>query len=408
MNNTKKIRSAPRVKNPALLKSKPKSSSKRGKKKQGSQALRSSVSLDFYKPAPRQSTVKPKASLKLTPCALRFAAAIADPFGIAAQGACIPSCPAVNSQKVHAFSRFDATVGTAGVGFIAITPCIASDGVIAFYTAPTFTGSSVALLTANNTLSVGVATVNPANLPYNVSQSSANAGTVPAQVFGRVVSVGVRIWYTGTTLNESGLTYCYVSPTHEPVCEGPGSNLPMLLSTLSAFEQTEISPLTRNQCSISLFPVVRAEMEYGSVATPTAAAAGSETTLAVYPYSAGYPGLNNNYTYSAASLNVGAPVGLIMFTGVVGNTVHVEIIQHIEYTGILTAGRTTRDSADEEGAGHVMAAASIMQMEATNNAGQVVKPTMWSMMHSALVQVGNSALKIAVPAAEKALAALLL
>jgi len=150
-------------------------------------------------------------------------------------------------------------------------------------------------------------------------------------------------------------------------------------------------------------------MEYTSLVTPASAAStNNRVSLQLYPFSNGFTDLNNGYTWSAASINAGSPVAVIMFTGSAANTVHVEIIQHIEYTGVATAGRTTRDTSDEEGAAHVMAAASIMQMDQTTNAGQVVKPSMWSMMHSALVQVGNSALKIAVPTAEKALAALLL
>jgi len=406
-NNIKKHSANSRVKSP-FLKSKPKSSSKTKKKKQGGQVLRSSVPLNLYKPKKDVLGTTRSHSLRLTPCALRFAAAIADPFGVAAQGACIPSAPAINSQKVHSFVRFDATVGTNGMGFITIHPCIANDGLLAYYTGPTFAGTSAAPLTASNVLATGVSRLSPAGLPYSTAQCAAPDATKEALAFGRIVAVGVRMWYTGTTLNESGLTYCYVSPNHMPATQIPNGGAPMTIANLSTYDQTEISPLTRNQCSLSVFPVSRNEMEYLSPTTPAASSNTDYNSLQLYPYSSGYVNMMSGYTDTVASVYAGAPPAIIMFTGYSGNSVHVEIIQHIEYTGQLTAGRTTRDTADEEGAGQVMAAANIMQMEMTNNAGLIVKPTMWSMMYSALGQVGNAALKIAVPAAEKALSALLL
>lgn len=386
----------------------------KGKKKNGksnqSEVMTSAVSTKFYDPnvAQRMSQTRRSPPLRLTSCALRFAAAIADPFGIASQGACIPTNPAINSQKVHSFSRFDAVVGTNGLGFVTIHPCLGSDALISYVTGVTFAGVNGTCLTANNTLVTGVSRQLATNLPYTTNNILASDSVHVGVAAGRIVSVGVRMWYTGTTLNESGLTYCYVSPSHEPAnVQTANVSLAMTTGTLANFEQTVISPLTRNECCMTIFPISRNEMEYYQFVNDASLGTNDTVTQAVYPFSCGYSNQGNNFTDSVASINAGSAPAIIMFTGYAGNTVHVEIIQHVEYIGVATAGRTTKDVSDEEGAGHVIAAALIMQENATANAGKVKQPGMWSMMYDALKVVAGSATKMLVPAAEKALAALL-
>lgn len=345
------------------------------------------------------------ASIRLPKCTLKYAAAVSVPFEIAARGACVPSTPAVPSQKVHSVIRGDAVIGTTGMGFIAISPCLGNDGIAAYYTNVSFAGTFFQILTANNITGVGISVVSPTNLPFTSAQL---ASTVDPVVQGRMVAVGVRIQFTGTELNMSGLTYCMEHPLHQNPCLNPGTTIGATNATLGTYEDCEIAALTRSPCHLTLSAKSIGETEYIPIETLYVNAA-STTTGLVYPFSNGNAVQNGGFTYSSAGVNAGAPCGVIGFTGVAGQTVHFEIISHVEYVGLATAGRTTENPADSEGVARVLAASARMQVLKTESTGNTsfTGAGMWTLMYRALREVGKEVVKVGVPAAVTALGALL-
>lgn len=285
--------------------------------------------------------------MALSKCALKFALAIADPFHPAAKGACLPCFPSPLSQKVTGYTRFNAVVGSTGFGFLQVCPCVANDLPIAFYSSSTAYGlTNVQALSANNVLFNGVVAANLTNLPYN-SSTLANSVQGGDNIAARVVSIGVRVSYVGTTLNESGTYSCLVSPTHE--------NLGITASTqanLSAYAEACVTSITREVCELSAFPVSPMETQYGT-ATQV-----NQVTPLLYPYSNNDTVITTQgYTYAVNTLLVGSSPILVTFTGTAGNSFLVEIIEHVEYSGLVSSAFSTPTDSDQKGFEIVSAAA---------------------------------------------------
>lgn len=345
---------------------------------------------------------------RLSKCVLKTGLAIIDPFNPAARGCCLPTAPAIPSQKVHCLLRGDAIIGTGGVGFIAVSPTVGNDCVVAYFTTGTFTRLTTHCLESVNFLGTGITALIPNTLPYTTAQLV--GGTQPSQVSGRVVSCGVKLFYTGTELNMSGLTYCYETPTHYSAVTTPNVGNAITASQLAQNEECAISDLNRTPCTLNMFPKSDAEMEYGPLASSEASLGGGMNVVSMlYPYSGGNTKFNNGYTYSAAGNDAGCPIGTIMFTGVAGMSVHFEIILHVEYTGLLTAGRTTEEAADVAGLQKVLSAAQHVVVKKTRGYSTQVfdGSKMWAMFVESLKEVGKETLKVAVPMAYTAIATLL-
>jgi len=287
------------------------------------------------------------APMALSKCALKFALAIADPFHPAAKGACLPCFPSPLSQKATGYIRFNAVVGSSGFGFVQVCPCVANDIPVAFYSSSTSFGvTQVQALSATNTLSSGVATANMSNLPNGsstIAQSVQGGDTVEA----RIVSVGVRVSYVGTTLNESGTYSCLTAPAHENLGLTAFSQ-----SNLSSYSETCVTSITREVCELAAFPVSPMETQYGS-ATQV-----NQVTPLLYPYSNNDTVLSTpTYSYTSNSFLLGASPMLITFTGVSGSSFLVEIIEHVEYAGLVPSAFSTPTDSDQRGFEIVTAAA---------------------------------------------------
>jgi len=300
----------------------------------------------------------------LSACAAKFARAICDPFSLEARGACIPTFPAAPSQKVTLFSRFTLGVGTQGLGFIYITPTLAADQFTAFYTTPTFTGSTLGALSATNTTVSGVAGLNWAGCPYNSANLTSTIGDSEEGVGGRLVAVGIRIQYIGTTLNESGLYTAYAHPTHLNVNYFNGS--PMTVGSLGSLSNAITRPVTREPLELTMFPVDASELAY---ANQSLGATPSNASDCCYPWSPN--GIwNNAYTYSNNGVLMGAPIAMICIQQPVGSTgnFYVEMVGHVEYTGELCNGVSTRTESDPVAVDHIVCAAQ--QTQIRENAGK--------------------------------------
>lgn len=291
-------------------------------------------------------------SVKMSACAAKLAAAIADPFSEEARGACFPLYPAPDSQKISAFSRVEGSIGTQGVGFISISPSTANNLPSYYVTGSTFALARNTILTADSTYATGV-TPGYHNGPYTAEQLVRSSGDPESTLGGRIVAVGARLVYTGTTLNQSGIITCLQHPTH-------GTLTGATVAQVQGFAQAEIGPFTRKPCTLILAPAAVHEAAY-----PT----GFEATNSrlCYPFGADnnfhqtYEGATtwqNLITVDTVTVGAAAPIATIMVTGIAGSTFHVDIIYHLEYTGSTAAAVSTPNSVDVSSVYAILTAAS--------------------------------------------------
>jgi len=381
---------------------KPRTQPKKGKgKKQQSKSPFAStlVVQSMSKPRPKR---QPESPLMLSKCALSYARALVDPFHPSVRQACLPVFPSPPSHKVTAFARFSVQIGTAGYGFISLSPSLASDLPVGYLSNSAYISTTAAPLTASNVFNTGITRVLMPNIPYTAAQLLTNANTGGQVVSGRIVSCGVKITYTGTTLNESGVYYIYASPTHENVLAVANS-----VSAVSSQVDAEICAVSRKSCASRMFPVAPHEAEYTftSFSSPS-----SSPVVYTYPYSSNDANQNNGYVDayglpqpSSIVTYVGAPVCIIHATGVAGSSFLVEYVQHIEYTGVAAAANATVTDADQRGFEIVTAAAqrvpSIIQSTRAS-------PT--NAMMSALSEVASALKPVAIKALVTAVGAMVL
>lgn len=289
---------------------------------------------------------KPKSNdggIKLSKCAFKYALAIADPFNPMARDACVPVYPSPNSHKNTALTRITVTIGTQGLGFLILCPCLANNMPSIFYTTSAFTGTLIAPLSANNVLATGVLTE---TTPTPFTRANLTVTNGYSDSGGRIVSLGARMRYTGTTMNESGTYSCYVSPDHSnPLGVG------FTPSALGGFLETTVSNVTRDPCSISVYGISSQETGYASNL-------GGSTTYLMYPYTGINAAFNGGFTYLSSSVNVGSPCAVIAVTGVAGSTFLAEVIQHSEFIGPSAMSLATPSDSDTQGFELVTAAAA--------------------------------------------------
>lgn len=334
-------------------------------------------------------------------CAMMYARAICDPFHPSLRQVCLPAFPSPPSHKTTSFLRFSLTLGTAGYGFASFSPCLASDMCCGYFSNNLYASSSAAVpLTADNTLNVGVSRLQMNNLPYTAANLYNQAITNGQGVAGRIVSYGVKITYTGTTLNESGVSYSWVAPTHENALVAAHT-----ISGISGQPDAEICPTTRKPCTLRIFPVSQPECAY-----PFSSDLGIVANPIVYshPYSSNDPYQNAGYRdtsvlVASVQTYVGSPPAVIHLTGVIGSTYLVEIVQHTEYVGVFTASNSTVSDADQRGFEMVTAAAERMP-----SIIQSTRVSPMSAMHSALREIASALKPVAIGALTKAASAMLL
>lgn len=398
---------------------------KRGPKKAKGRAsanLSEQMSRVVLAPSVAKKTQRaPKADVVSLPkCTLRYALACSDPFHPGARKACVPvgSAP---TMKVTAFARTDIVFGASGIAYVMINPSTANDCPSALYTTSGVTVGSAALpYSASATLGAagtGSALVAGwANLfhngPFSAAQliggETATISTT-APVSGRIVAVGMRSQYTGTTLNESGLHYCYHAPDHVSL-SGVTS------STLSAFGDVNIEGVSRKPCMLTVHGTTDSELSFAGQ-NPINDLSTQDTASILYPYSSGNWFWNSTYAgatsfrggIAATSLGtfvvpVGAPVAVYAITGVAGASAHLEFIFHMEYTGAGAASMLSDNASDPEGAAMVRTAALTLPQKKLDN------PTAdaWSLMHAALKEGAKAAVEYIVPLAKSALFSLLM
>lgn len=328
------------------------------------------------------SNMSPSASLSLPPCTLKYALACSDPFDEAAIGACIPVA-SIPSRKAKAFVEFDCFIGTSGIAFVQIMPSLASDLPSAYCTTAAFTGTVCNPLSNFSTLTTGVQRIF-APLPHT---SSDLTGTLPLSQ-GRIVSAGIKLVYTGTNDNMSGLYYLYSSPEHTAA-------LSSTTSTLGAASNTRICPVTRSQVSVTMSSVDSDENEYIKIN-------GEVTAITLRPQVYRYSDLgiqNNGFTDEINDCDVGSPTAVCIITGIPGQSIHCTYVVHVEYVGYLDSSNLSPNSSDSSGTAMVMTAARNMQLAVKSNGNG----SAWSYMLNELKSLWRQAKPMIAPTAINAL-----
>jgi len=289
-----------------------------------------------------------------------MATAIAEPWSHSAMGACVPVSAGL-TQKVTGFIRGSSRVGTAGVGWIIMFPCLANDYPFIFHSNELYAQTDVNPLQGDDTLRVGVTRVPMANLPYPAAQFVGDG--VRSNVAGRVVSASMRVWYTGTTLQQSGSIMSFRHPEHQSVqyFDVEEVKSPMNSDNLGQHRDTVIETYDRRKRDATDFAESEAELEirdiFESPATPLI-----RSTLALYPYSQGAQSFFDGAVYSTYTTtgiaNVGVPTSILFIQGFPGSSFSYEVIMHAEYNGLRTAAHATPTPSDAEGSRRVMSAAA--------------------------------------------------
>lgn len=342
----------------------------------------------YVAPLPRRRRVRTTPT-SLSKCALKYALAIAEPFHPNARNACLPSYPAVPSQKVTGFTRFIMTTGTTGFGFVALCPTLSNNEPVAFFSTSTYTGSAMQILTSNNTYATGVSDAKIPNLPYTTDDLTSGFVSDSEFVTGRLVSLGLRITYTGTTLNQSGVYYLYSSPNHQNVTRIADST-----GELGALSETEVCGVTRNPCELRCYPVSAEEAAYNNSLSY------NNKSQALFPYSnsatdfAGFllPSVTGT---PSSTVYVGSPIAVVLVSGLPANSSFlVEIVEHVEYAGQRTSSVSTNTEADQRGFEMVTAAAQ--RLPSLKNAQP--EKTFLTLMRDAIGEVATALKPIAVDA----------
>jgi hypothetical protein len=354
---------------------------------------------------PRRSR-RATGQVTLSPAALKYALAIADPWHDKALGVSVPIAAGL-TQKVHAYIRSQAVIGAGGTGFILVMPSLANDQPQVFVSTSAYmSAGEIIPVSALDTLNTGVRQAF-ANLPYSATQLTQNdEGTV---LSGRVVTASVRTRYIGTFLNQSGLRYHYRSQKHRSVQQRDNG---IAVSAAETGEHRECW-ITKNDgrmTEISDFAISEPEMRFQQFSLEDKRDDGPALTQAVYPFTNG----NNSWgdatgtqflyhTPAGTRIPVGSPTMIVLFTGVPGEAVEYEFMIHCEYSGRPTEALGTHTHGDAIGAQKVMAAGNATHVKRTSQPSKAA----WSMMASALREGEQDVKQIVIPEGEAAVALLI-
>ena len=183
---------------------------------------------------------KPQNTFRLSPCGEKYLDSLLDPFE-GPSDACIPNWPSFPSGKIRVFSRGALNIGTAGMGYIVCRGSAASDSACLHYSTPTYAGTTI----ANS--GTGDAAANP-NSGYVAADFVAN-------VSQRLVSMGIRVRYTGTELNRGGAIYTLEHPEHSTLV---GLDVP----AARAFNSCHGFPVDKDWTQICYMPIQASEVVY--------------------------------------------------------------------------------------------------------------------------------------------------
>lgn len=180
----------------------------------------------------------------ITDCAKDYLQALTDPFGYSGNmSPCVPDLIDLPSYKFSTLSTGTFTVGTANVGYVAVTPSnFTNDVPIGVTTSAAFAGSTVSQTAA------GTAGFNNIRFPYtNASQREV-----------RLVAMGLRCRYMGSELNRSGRIICAVTAAGSDALNG--STIVGLMSR----PDTSSFACDRGWHGVNWKPLLPSDTQYGT------------------------------------------------------------------------------------------------------------------------------------------------
>jgi len=260
------------------------------------------------KKSPLIKASKQELAYRVPECVHHFMRALVDPFE-APTGACLP-CDLfpLPSAKYKVFARGRMQLGTAGIGFVVITPTSANDaGFLQCTTSTTVLAPAALLSTATN-----VSNILCAQNQFTIVQVTSGA------VATRLVAYGIRAKYVGQLMDRNGVITAYEDPDHQDVRR-------FSYDTLNSNPYSDIHRVGGEMWDASVCqsgPVTPSEVEFQSVVYPT---------------------------------NSNATLGLVV-SGVAGDIYEVEGYLHYELIG-QTVSNKTKSHAEPTFFGKVIEAA---------------------------------------------------
>lgn len=233
-------------------------------------------------------------------CSQSYLLALLNPYE--SYGACIPSSFPLKSQKVHAYMRGSLALGTGGVGYVIARGTAVNDSWATKSTTSSSVGTGATVL---NSFTL-ITTTNMTKLPYTTADVTAG------NVQSRIVSMGLRVRYTGREDARNGTVASVESPDHEDLA----LQTPDAINNYESLERVR-PPEDWVYVNYS-GPVSPSNIEFSSDAHP----------------------LGTSYILSH------------IITGVAGDIYDYEFYQNIEYIGRSSVGKT-QNHVDEIGYGKI-------------------------------------------------------
>lgn len=204
--------------------------------------------------------------------------ALIDPFDPDAKGCALPSGSCTGSYRTSAVIRCDGKFATDGTAMITVNPSVANDMNCLWISNGGGNNQKNVLQTCNDYTSIN-ATATSTGLTFtNVEQGGTNAYAATAlpytssnilgtsqytwsepDVRARIVTAGVKLTFSGSTLQDGGTVYSLIEPTHGNLAGATA------LDIASRYTSTKIQRIAlRGTVSMNLFPVTRAQQEFSN------------------------------------------------------------------------------------------------------------------------------------------------
>lgn len=332
--------------------------------------------------------------LKHTMCTMKMMYALANVFGVGANGACISSSsdnmPTIKSRVEREFTLTSASSGDAA---FFITGGVANDSVFGYATTGSWTGAQdFYILTANNT--TGWTRIYMPKLPLSSTQITTQQGADGNNTRkSKIVAIGVSIQYIGRADSMCGSYTLLHDLSHSNLAFSPSATTPLNTTVAQDMNGARVVRISEREEVLTCFAVEEGEQNF---ATDEDGA-----NFQVYPYcdATNFPG---GMTDVVAGASVGCPFACIIVEGCPSAAFQVKIVMHIESCGSSFDGGQP-NSADPDGGNLALKAAHRVQEEL----GDTNKRGGWKLFREGLTALTKHTVQYAVPVAETALLSML-
>lgn len=175
-------------------------------------------------------------------CLLKYAFAIVNPFD--SEPSCTPWFPALSSQKVKVFARGTMYTGVNGWGWIVARPQPDNFIDAGYATKSTYSGTLV-----DDAPNLAYDTITNSNSTWDENTFDGGSN------YWRCVSMGIRVRYVGTNLNQGGTIQVLETPGHAPTVN-------LTQSTVGQYAKAVTLDVTDSWTGITWTPQLPDEFEY--------------------------------------------------------------------------------------------------------------------------------------------------